>query len=70
MSDEMIGLDGVSKVYHRADGDVRALETVSLQVAAGEFVVVRGPSGSGKSTLLLTIGGMIHPTSGTVTING
>jgi len=50
------------------DKNVMALESVTLSVKKGEFVVVRGPSGSGKSTLLLTIGGMLKPSSGTVTI--
>jgi len=66
----MISLDAVSKVYHGADGEVRALDSIDLRVARGEFVVVRGPSGCGKSTLLLTIGGMIRPTAGTVAIDG
>jgi len=43
---------------------------MDLEVAEGDFVVVRGPSGSGKSTLLLTIAGMIRPTAGTVTVRG
>jgi len=66
----MIALDGVSKVYRGADGEVRALDDVGLTVAAGEFVAVRGPSGCGKSTLLLTVGGMVRPTAGTVGIDG
>ncbi len=65
----MIVLDEVSKVYQGADGEVRALDGVGLSVADGEFVAVRGPSGSGKSTLLLVMGGMVRPTSGTVTID-
>jgi len=66
----MIALDGVSKVYRGADGEVRALDDVSLAVAAGEFVAVRGASGCGKSTLLLTVGGMVRPTAGTVSLDG
>lgn len=66
----MIVLDGVSKVYRGAEGEVRALDDVSLTVARGEFVAVRGASGCGKSTLLLTVGGMVHPTAGTVGIDG
>ncbi len=66
----MIVLEGVSKVYHGTNGEVRALDDVSLTVAPGEFVAVRGPSGCGKSTLLLTVGGMVRPTTGTVTIEG
>jgi len=66
----MIELVNVSKVYRTDSGEVRALDDVTLSVAPGEFVTVRGPSGSGKSTLLLTIGGMIRPTEGRVLAGG
>ncbi|MCE5216601.1 ABC transporter ATP-binding protein [bacterium] len=66
----MVRLEGITKRYRSHRGEVRALSEVSLEVTPGEFVAVRGPSGSGKSTLLLTIGGMIRPTSGTVSVNG
>jgi len=49
---------------------VEALQNVSLQVGAGEFVVVRGPSGSGKTTLLLAAGGMLRPSRGRVCVKG
>ena len=64
----MIHLEHVSKVYPRAQGEVRALDSIALDVAAGDFVAIKGPSGSGKSTLLLTIGGMVRPTSGRVVV--
>ncbi len=66
----MIELVNVSKVYRTDSGEVRALDDVTISVAPGEFVTVRGPSGSGKSTLLLTIGGMIRPTEGRVLAGG
>ncbi|NLX98311.1 MAG: ABC transporter ATP-binding protein [Rhodopirellula sp.] len=66
----MIHLENVTKTYRRADGPVHALSEVSLDVAAGEFVVVRGPSGSGKSTLLTIVGGLGRPTSGRVVVAG
>jgi putative ABC transport system ATP-binding protein len=66
----MIRLENVSKTYQGKRGEVRALESVTLGVERGEFVVVRGASGSGKSTLLLTIGGLIRPTRGEVRVNG
>jgi ABC-type lipoprotein export system ATPase subunit len=62
----MIDLNDISKRYRTGRKEVRALDAVSLEVRAGEFVVLRGPSGSGKTTLLLVAGGMLHPTSGRV----
>ena len=46
-----------------------ALESVDLEVGAGEFVSVLGPSGCGKSTLMLIVAGLLEKTSGTVTVN-
>ncbi|MFQ5808386.1 MAG: ABC transporter ATP-binding protein [Armatimonadota bacterium] len=66
----MIELQNVSKVYQGADGEVRALDDVTLSVAKGEFTAVRGPSGCGKSTLLLTVGAMVRPTEGRVLLDG
>ena len=66
----MIRLTEVSKAYHKAGKEIRALDAFSLAVARGEFVAVRGPSGSGKTTLLLTVGGMIRPTAGEVLLDG
>lgn len=58
----------VVKVY--SDGQVKALDGISLQVFAGEILVLRGPSGCGKSTLMHLLGGLDTPTSGEILFNG
>ena len=49
---------------------VAVLDSVSLEIDRGEFVAITGPSGSGKSTLLNLLGGLDHPTSGEVVVDG
>jgi putative ABC transport system ATP-binding protein len=70
MSDYIIRVRDLRKVYHVGDVDVHALRGVNLDVCRGEFLSVIGPSGSGKSTLFHILGGLTEPTSGSVTIDG
>jgi len=66
----MLKLDNITKTYRAADGEVRAIDGVSLAVAPGEFLAVCGPSGCGKTTLLLAAGALLAPDSGRVEIDG
>jgi ABC-2 type transport system ATP-binding protein len=67
----VIELSHVSKTFAPTFGrPARALDDVSLRVAAGEVIGVSGPAGSGKSTLLSLVLGHERPTSGTVRIDG
>jgi putative ABC transport system ATP-binding protein len=65
----VLELEQVSKVYP-GHPPVRALDQVSLAVAAGELAAIAGPSGSGKSTLLHLMGTLDKPTAGTVRVTG
>lgn len=63
----MIRVEGLSVVY---PGGVAALQSVGLDVRAGEFMVVLGRSGAGKSTLLRCLNGLVRPTAGSVRVDG
>lgn len=51
-------------------GEVRALDRVSFDVDAGEWIAIMGPSGSGKTTLINILGGLDHPSGGRVIVDG
>ncbi|MDQ7780072.1 MAG: ABC transporter ATP-binding protein [Planctomycetota bacterium] len=65
----MIKLESVSKTYRHKEGVVHALSDVTLSIEKGKLVTIVGPSGCGKTTLLLTIGGLVHPTTGKVSLD-
>ncbi|TWU40629.1 ABC transporter ATP-binding protein [Novipirellula artificiosorum] len=67
-SNILVELQEVSR--HYVDGDVMALDRVSLVIGRGEFVSIVGPSGCGKSTLLNMIGALDRPTSGSIQFDG
>lgn len=66
----MLELEGVVKHYRGAAEEVRAVDGVSLTIAAGEMCAVLGPSGSGKTTLLLLIAALLKPDEGTIRYAG
>ena len=65
-----ITIRGLQKVYESDAGTVRALRGLDVDVDEGTFLGVMGQSGSGKSTLLAILGGLSHPTAGSLAIDG
>jgi putative ABC transport system ATP-binding protein len=63
-------LEKVTKVYKKGDNEVRALDSVDLDIEAGEYLAVVGPSGSGKTTLLNILGCLDTPTEGRMVYDG
>jgi len=63
-------LNDVKKTYRLGDQDIHALNGVSLEIAAGEYVAIIGPSGSGKSTLMHLLGCLDVPSEGRMEIAG
>ena len=70
MSDIVLELQNVSRIFGEGEAQVKALDDVSLSIRRGEFVLIVGSSGSGKSTLLNMIGLLDKPTSGKVILDG
>ena len=69
MSD-LLQVTDLVKVYGRRDAATRALDGVSLSLAAGEYVGIMGASGSGKTTLLNCVSTIDRPTSGSIQVDG
>jgi len=70
VSDSLIKLENVWKIYQLGKVELTILENITLDVSRGDFVVILGPSGSGKSTLLNLLGCLDLPTRGRVFLAG
>jgi putative ABC transport system ATP-binding protein len=70
MSDSVITVNNLVKEYGSGAAMVKALRGVDLEITRGSFTCIVGPSGHGKSTLMHMLGGLDHPTSGDVAIDG
>jgi len=67
---ELIRMQGISKVYEVGQELVHALRDVDLVIHRGEYVAIMGPSGSGKSTLMNLVGCLDTPSSGAYHLSG
>jgi ABC-type lipoprotein export system ATPase subunit len=65
-----LAVEGVERTFVLNGREIHALSSIHLAIPRGAFVVMMGPSGSGKTTLLNLLGGLDHPTTGTVTVEG
>jgi putative ABC transport system ATP-binding protein len=70
MSESMVQIRNVTKVYERGKQKVEVLHGLTLDIPKGDFVALMGPSGSGKTTLLNLIGGLDQPTAGEISVGG
>jgi len=70
MSETLVDMRVVEKVFHRGSEDIHVLRNLDLQIPRGDFLALMGPSGSGKSTLLNLMAGLDRPTNGSITVDG
>ena len=70
MSEPLIQCRALTRTYKRGPETITPLDSLNLDVQAGEFLALMGPSGSGKTTLLNLIAGIDRPTSGSLRIGG
>jgi putative ABC transport system ATP-binding protein len=70
MTDTLIQLDAVKKVFHTDEVETHALDDITIHITRGEYVSIAGPSGCGKSTLLSILGLLDTPTEGRYVLNG
>ena len=70
MSESLIKLDGVTKVFLTDEVETHALAGIHMDIKKGEYISISGPSGCGKSTLLAILGLLDSPSNGAYTLNG
>jgi ABC-2 type transport system ATP-binding protein len=70
MSEPILSIRGLTKVYSGPKGGVKALDDVDLDIRRGEIFALLGPNGAGKTTLIGAVCGLVRPTSGTITAFG
>lgn len=70
MTQQILEIDSLRKVYGKGDNQTKALNGITFQVMAGEFLGIMGSSGSGKSTLLNCIATVIRPDGGRISVKG
>src|SRR5258708_19507785 len=70
MSEALIQIENLSKVFYTDEVETHALANVHLTIDRGEYVAASGPSGCGKSTLLSILGLLDSPTEGSYILNG
>ena len=70
MSETLVNMRGVEKVFHRGSEDIHVLRNLDLDIPRGDFLALMGPSGSGKSTLLNLMAGLDRPSNGSIGVDG
>ena len=66
----VVSCKGVEKTFIKGRESVEVLAGINLEIEEGDFLALMGPSGSGKTTLLNLIGGLDHPSAGSVVVGG
>jgi putative ABC transport system ATP-binding protein len=70
MSNSLVSIRDLRKVYQRGGERIDVLQGVNLEIPSGDFLALMGPSGSGKTTLLNLIGGLDTPSEGSIEVGG